>query len=152
MAHRLVTAVAAGLVLGVAGCGDDNSAAAPGTSPAPSTATATQVAGQRTTISMTDFAFKPEALAARAGKLRVTAKNDGTAEHELILIRTSRAPNALRTAGGRAAEAGAVGEIPEQPPRKSASHTFVLKPGAYVYICNVPGHYASGMRGTLTVE
>jgi uncharacterized cupredoxin-like copper-binding protein len=150
MAHRLVTAVAAGLVLGVAGCGDDNSAAAPGTSPAPSTAT--QVAGRRTTISMTEFAFKPKALSARAGKLRVTAKNDGKAEHELILIRTSRAPNALRTAGGRAAEAGAVGEIPEQQPRKSASHTFVLKPGAYVYICNVPGHYASGMRGTLTVE
>jgi hypothetical protein len=44
------------------------------------------------------------------------------------------------------------GEIPEQEPGKSASHTFMLKPGAYVYICNVPGHYAAGMRGTLTVK
>jgi uncharacterized cupredoxin-like copper-binding protein len=44
------------------------------------------------------------------------------------------------------------GEIPEQEPGKSASHTLMLKPGAYVYICNVPGHYAAGMRGTLTVK
>jgi plastocyanin len=101
---------------------------------------------------MTEFAFKPKALSARAGELRVTAKNDGRAEHELVLIRTTRAANALRTTGGRASEAGAVGEIPEQEPGKRASHTFKLKPGAYVYICNVPAHYANGMRGTLTVK
>jgi uncharacterized cupredoxin-like copper-binding protein len=101
---------------------------------------------------MTDFAFKPKALSARAGQLRVTAENRGNAAHELILIRTTRPDHALPTAGGRAAEAGAVGEIREQPPGKSASHTFMLKPGRYVYICNLPGHYASGMRGTLTVR
>jgi uncharacterized cupredoxin-like copper-binding protein len=101
---------------------------------------------------MTEFAFKPKALSARAGKLRVIAKNDGHAEHELVLIRTARAANTLRTAGSRASEAGAVGEIPEEQPGKSGSHTFTLTPGTYVYICNVPGHYANGMRGTLTVE
>jgi uncharacterized cupredoxin-like copper-binding protein len=158
MPHRFLMPVAAVLVLGVAGCGDNTSIAEPDTSPPASKAkrspaSATAVRGHRTKVSMTEFAFQPKALSARAGKLRVTAENDGSADHELVLIRTTRAANALpREGGGRAAEAGAVGEIPDQKPGKSASHTFTLKPGAYVYICNVPGHYAAGMRGTLTVK
>jgi plastocyanin len=153
----------AGLALGVAGCSDDtssNSEAKPepsattsatqSTSGSPASATA--VKGRRTTVSMTEFAFKPDALSAKAGKLRVTATNDGSAPHELVLIRTTKAAGALPTKGDQASEAGTVGEIPEQKPGKSASHTFKLKRGAYVYICNLPGHYAAGMRGTLTVK
>jgi plastocyanin len=161
MPHRFITAVMAVLVLGAAGCGDDNSTASgaeEATTPTASSsasgspASPTDVTGGRTTVSMTDFAFRPKALSAKAGKLRVTAKNDGNAEHELILIRTTRAANAVPREGSRASEAGNVGEIPEQEPGESASHTFTLEPGRYVYICNVPNHYASGMRGTLTVE
>jgi uncharacterized cupredoxin-like copper-binding protein len=166
---RLVTAAMAVLALGVTGCGDDASSAKPEASPGPSAAkdatttpapqsdsgspaSATDVTGRRTTVSMTEFAFKPEALLAKAGKLRVTAKNDGSAEHELVLIRTTKAANALPTKGDHASEAGTVGEIAEQKPGESASHTFELKPGAYVYVCNVTGHYDAGMRGTLTVK
>lgn len=166
MPHRPVAAALAVLILGVAGCGENNSVAGPDpspstkeatTPPAPATgsnsaASGTDVTGPRTTVSMTDFAFRPEALSARAGKLRVTAENHGGAEHELVLIRTMRRADALPREGAQASEAGSVGEIPEQEPGKSESHTFVLKPGAYVYICNVPGHYAAGMHGTLTVR
>jgi uncharacterized cupredoxin-like copper-binding protein len=156
------------LALGVAGCSDDTSSTSEAR-PAPSApkeaattpatqsdsgspVSATDVTGRRTTVSMTEFAFKPEALSAKAGKLRVTAENDGSAEHELVLIRTTKAADALPTEGDQASEAGTVGEIPEQKPDRSASHTFKLKPGAYVFICNLPGHYAAGMRGTLTVK
>jgi uncharacterized cupredoxin-like copper-binding protein len=101
---------------------------------------------------MTEFRFKPNAVMAKPGKLRVTAKNNGRIEHELILIRTTKAPGALPIKGDAASEAGAVGEISEQKPGKSGTHTFNLKPGRYVYICNVPGHYQAGMRGGLTVK
>jgi uncharacterized cupredoxin-like copper-binding protein len=37
-------------------------------------------------------------------------------------------------------------------PGESAPHTFDLKPGTYVMVCNVPGHYDAGMYGTLTVR
>jgi uncharacterized cupredoxin-like copper-binding protein len=167
MTYRLVSAMAV-LMLGAAGCGND-SAAEPDTTPAPpateaattpgtssshsgSPAAAAEVTGHRTTVSMTEFAFRPQALSAEAGTLRVTAENRGNAKHEFILIRTPRTADALPTQGGRASEAGAVGEVSEQPPGNSASHTFTLKPGAYVYICNVPGHYAAGMHGTLIVK
>ena len=49
-------------------------------------------------------------------------------------------------------EAGATGEIPEQRPGQTASHTFNLTAGKYVFICNVPGHDKSGMYGSLTVR
>jgi plastocyanin len=148
MPPRMTAAVMAALALGVAGCGDDTASK----SEARTEPSATEVTGGRTNVSMTEFAFKPAKLSAKAGKLRVTATNDGAVEHELIVIRTKKAADALPKKGDLASEAGSVGEIPEQKPHQSASHTFELKPGAYVFICNVPGHYASGMRGTLTVK
>jgi uncharacterized cupredoxin-like copper-binding protein len=36
-------------------------------------------------------------------------------------------------------------------PRKSASFTVRLRRGSYKYICTVPGHAASGMKGTFKV-
>jgi uncharacterized cupredoxin-like copper-binding protein len=37
-------------------------------------------------------------------------------------------------------------------PGKSAKLTVTLKKGKYPYLCTVPGHSASGMKGTLTVS
>lgn len=41
--------------------------------------------------------------------------------------------------------AGDKGEVSELDPGKSGTLTVPLKPGKYVLICNVPGHYGSGM-------
>jgi uncharacterized cupredoxin-like copper-binding protein len=116
-------------------------------------ATVHSASAMRTTsVKMSDFAFKPAHLSATGGRLRVTATNKGKMSHEFVLIRTKRAANALPMKGKRASEAGAVGEIPEQKPGRHASHVFKIKPGRYVYLCNVPGHYKAGMYGTLTVK
>jgi uncharacterized cupredoxin-like copper-binding protein len=37
-------------------------------------------------------------------------------------------------------------------PKKSATLTVSLKRGTYTYICTVPGHAASGMRGKFAVR
>lgn len=37
------------------------------------------------------------------------------------------------------------GEVSELDPGRSGSLTLHLKPGKYLLICNVPGHYAAGM-------
>jgi uncharacterized cupredoxin-like copper-binding protein len=34
----------------------------------------------------------------------------------------------------------------------SKSHTFDLKPGNYVYVCNIPGYYEKATRGQLVVK
>ena len=43
------------------------------------------------------------------------------------------------------------GEVSELDPGASGSLTLDLKPGAYLLICNVPGHYAAGMWTKFTV-
>ena len=42
-------------------------------------------------------------------------------------------------------KAGDKGEVSELDPGASGTLTVFLKPGKYVLICNVPGHFASGM-------
>jgi uncharacterized cupredoxin-like copper-binding protein len=42
-------------------------------------------------------------------------------------------------------KAGDKGEVSELDPGKAGSLTIPLKPGKYLLICNVPGHYAAGM-------
>ena len=45
-----------------------------------------------------------------------------------------------------------LGEVSELDPGKSGSLTLDLKPGKYVLLCNVPGHYMNGMWALLTVK
>ena len=40
---------------------------------------------------------------------------------------------------------GDKGEVSELDPGKSGTLTVALKPGKYLLICNVPGHYSAGM-------
>jgi len=44
-----------------------------------------------------------------------------------------------------------LGETEEMQPNAEKSLTLDLKPGSYLLICNVPGHYAAGMWTPLTV-
>jgi uncharacterized cupredoxin-like copper-binding protein len=142
MSSKRVTALAAVGAVGAAALGGQLATAAD-SSPS---------AGRATTFAMSEFKFKPKQLSTKAGKWRVTAKNTGKLPHEFILIRTKRAAKSLPVKGSKAVVKGAVGDIPEQKPGKRASHTFKVKRGRYVFICNVAGHYKAGMYGTLKVK
>jgi uncharacterized cupredoxin-like copper-binding protein len=48
-------------------------------------------------------------------------------------------------------KAGDKGEVSELDPGKSGALTVNLKPGKYLLICNVPGHFAAGMWTQFTV-
>lgn len=148
----LATAVfATGALL--AGCGgsDDGSARS---DPAPSTQAAAGAASADGRLKLTakDFSFSAETAQAKAGKLTIALRNAGSAPHELVLLKTSADPASLPVTGGRVSEKASVGEIAEIHGGSSGSHTFALAPGRYVFVCNVPGHYADGMHGTLTVR
>lgn len=47
--------------------------------------------------------------------------------------------------------AGAIGEVSETDPGKSGSVILRLKPGTYMLVCNITGHYVMGMWTLLTV-
>lgn len=91
----------------------------------------------------------PSAKIVRAGKVTFLVKNAGTIEHELVVLRTERHHHALPVKGGRAVEMGLQGEVEELEPGESARLTIALKPGKYVLLCNLLGHYKAGQFAAL---
>jgi uncharacterized cupredoxin-like copper-binding protein len=158
LAPRLLAVPALVLALGVSGCGSDDSdtttstAASAPDAPVKTTAAIATVEDHAITIRADEYSFAPTAMRAPAGKLKITTQNVGKIEHELVLLRTTTNADGLKVDGGRVSEDDSVGEVSETEGGASKSHTFTLKPGTYVYICNIPGHYMDGMRGTLTVQ
>ncbi len=154
---RLFVLPALLVALSAAGCGSDDSgpttsATRSSSAPVKQTVATAQVQGRSITVRADEYSFAPVAMRAKAGKLTITMQNAGRTEHELVLLRTTTRADGLKVDGGRVPEDDAVGEVSETEGGRSRSHTFTLKPGSYVYVCNIPGHYMQGMRGTLTVQ
>ena len=109
--------------------------------------------GEEIEIVGTEFAFEPAEVSAKAGRVTLTLDNQGQAPHEIVVLDTDTAPDALPTGDdGTAEEEGNVGETEEIPGGERTSVTLELDAGDYVLICNLPGHYQGGMYGSLTVE
>ncbi len=161
---RMAASAAAMLAMGailVGGCGggDDTTTdeAQTGGGTTTGEAGATE-AGATLQIKMGEFYFKPKNATAKAGPTTIEAPNEGSVEHELVLFKSNMNPAKLPTeANGevneekmdKVAEEG--GEIADVEAGDSKSEEFKLTPGKYVMFCNLPGHYAQGMYGTLTV-
>jgi uncharacterized cupredoxin-like copper-binding protein len=112
-------------------------------------------AGGSVKIVMGDYTFTPPDATAAAGKVKITAPNDGQLVHELVLARTNADPSKLPTTSDGSVDEEALnspGEIADVAAGATKRGTFNLKAGNYVMFCNVPGHYAQGMYGTLTVD
>lgn len=115
-----------------------------------------------------EFDLVPAKPKVRAGMVTFKLKNTGSIEHELIVIRTDLDSGELPTdENGAAMEHGAVaphhtgqGDGAEHAGAHVGTHvlaggaesvTLELKPGSYALVCNLPGHYASGMHSNFTV-
>lgn len=93
----------------------------------------------------------------KAGKITFKVKNSSKDTiHEMIVMyrADSTAPLPYVDAENRVDEdkAGDKGEVSELDPGASGTLTVDLKPGKYVLICNVPGHFATGMWTEFTVK
>jgi uncharacterized cupredoxin-like copper-binding protein len=165
--HRLFVVAPLALVaiaaILIAGCGGDDGTTT--TTENESEAAAAGSGGGATgggaalEIKMGDFFFAPSNATAQAGPTTIEAPNEGSVEHELVLFKTNMDPAKLPTeaSGGvdeekmdQIAEEG--GEVPDVEAGETKSGKFHLTPGKYVMFCNLPGHYAQGMYGTLTVS
>jgi uncharacterized cupredoxin-like copper-binding protein len=150
----LAVPVAAALVAGCGSSGGSGASSTPATTASTAPAGSTVVAKNgRVTVTTTEYAFAPMAISAKPGKLRITLANNGKITHELVVLRTSKPAGSLTVgSGGRVSESSSVGEVSETAAGATKSSTLHLKAGTYVFVCNIPGHYADGMRGTLTVK
>lgn len=87
-----------------------------------------------------------------AGKTTLLVRNIGANVHDLTIVQTTLAPDAIPQDGSKAVEDGVVGKSSLLNPGQSQELTLELAPGAYVLICNQPGHYALGMRTAVSVK
>lgn len=152
--HRLACSATLMLAAGsiAVGCGGSDETTT-------TTETRAGAAGGKTVeIKLGDYFFDPKDASAKAGLTVIEAPNEGAVEHELVLFKTNMDPAKLPTeADGsvdeekldEVAEEG--GEIADVEAGETKSEEFKLTPGKYVMFCNLPGHYAQGMYGTLTV-
>ena len=134
------------------GCGSDDNSSSAQTPTAKTTTTARPAKGALA-ARLDEWSVKPSARRVRAGTVKLTATNSGKTAHELVVLRTDKPAARLAKPGARRApEAGNVGEVGDLAAAKRGTTVLRLKPGHYVLICNLPGHWAAGMRADLTVE
>ena len=103
-------------------------------------------------VVLSEWKVVPSSSSVSAGKVTFRVANRGTIAHEFVVLRTDRRPGALPMKGGKAVETGFKGELSSVAPGKVRSLTLSLKPGKYVLICNLLGHYKAGQYAALRVR
>lgn len=104
-------------------------------------------------VAVKEFSLKPAAKSVPSGQVTFIVVNSGRVDHELVVLRTSRAASRLFLASTR--DVYEVGRIAKTKPidaGRSKNLTLTLKPGHYALICNLPGHYRAGQYADFTVR
>jgi plastocyanin len=115
--------------------GKDEGALAQAGQPKTSSKPALAKAGKLTIPAVDGTAFEFTKAEAEAGQLTFEMPNKSPLPHNIAIK------------GGGASGAGKViGQ------GQTSTFSVNLKPGTYTYYCQVPGHEAAGMKGTLTVK
>ena len=107
-----------------------------------------QSAASATTVrvQLMEMMVMPSRSAVQSGKVTFVVTNSGKLTHNLVVLKTNLAPSKLPMAGSKAKEVGLVGKTPVFGPKQRQKLTLTMKPGRYLLICNVAGHYPAGMR------
>ena len=94
-------------------------------------------------VVLKEWTVTPSVRSVKAGRITFVVRNRGRVEHELVVVRTNRAPNALPAHLRHAAHMAAHVHV---APRHSGFLTLMLRPGRYVLFCGLPGHYEAGQH------
>jgi uncharacterized cupredoxin-like copper-binding protein len=154
-----------GLVSGTAACGDDETEAGSGTTTTSAPAQVTEVKVQLGEEGSKYF-VKVDTASVPAGTVKFVIDNVGTMHHELAIFKTDLAPDQLPMTDEDKVDEEKAGLLAEaaytKPVRGDEDHrirdgrgvdfTIDLKPGKYVLLCNLAGHYKAGQFIAFTVE
>jgi len=136
--------------------GASSSSSSSAGSSVPSVATSESPEGTTVGTTVKDFAISLAAGTAPAGEVTFKVTNDGPTAHEFVVLKTDEAQDGLPVADGKAAEEGDgithVGEVEDIATGATTSLALQLTPGNYVLVCNLIGHYQSGMHIAFTVS
>jgi uncharacterized cupredoxin-like copper-binding protein len=122
--------------------------------PAPTTA-APAAPVSAVTVAEGEMYLRPTATRLAAGVIAFVVHNEGTMHHEFVVV-VGDPTGTVGEESGRVSEAQHIGgdngpEIGDIAPGQTKVLTVKLAPGTYTAMCNLPGHFASGMHFMFTV-
>jgi uncharacterized cupredoxin-like copper-binding protein len=109
-------------------------------------------------VRLEDFKVRPDVAVVPAGTVSFRILNQGPTTHQLIVVRTDRAPDKLPlqrdglTVNEEAPGIDFVDEVGGLDIDDRQTLVLDLAAGNYVMYCNLEGHYLGGMHATLTVR
>lgn len=93
-------------------------------------------------VQLTDYEITANKVSVPAGETKLAVRNDGRIAHELAVVRTDLAPDALpRNPDGTADEGGAGVDVVDRiqlGPGASGDLELDLDAGSYALVCNLP--------------
>lgn len=104
-------------------------------------------------VELDEFSVSASPSAAEAGEVAFEASNTGEIAHDLVVLRTDLAADRLPIVDGEVDLSGieVVDGSADIAPGRSEELAVELATGSYVLICDVPGHYQSGMHAAFSV-
>jgi uncharacterized cupredoxin-like copper-binding protein len=114
--------------------------------------------GTPVNVLLEDFKVRQDAAVVPAGTVSFRIRNQGPTTHEVIVVRTDRAPDKLPlqrdglTVNEDAPGIDLLDEVEGLDIDDRQTLVLRLAPGHYVLYCNLEGHYLGGMHATLTVR
>ena len=142
------------LALVAAGCSSSNDDKNEGNSVPATGGNSSGNANSVVNVEMTSFAFKLDKDSVPAGQVTFHVKNSEENSHEMKLVKTDLDAKKLPTKSDQTVDELQLTVVGKVQPEANQSQdlTVNLTPGHYVVLCNLPGHYASGMAANFTVK
>jgi uncharacterized cupredoxin-like copper-binding protein len=104
-----------------------------------------------------EYSIRLSERSVAAGPQTFSVTDRGAIAHQFLVLRTDRKPDDLPVAKDGIVKVDAkgideVGGIEILSPGESKALDVRLRPGRYVLICNIAGHYNSGMHASFTAR
>lgn len=104
-----------------------------------------------------EWEVEVDAHNAVAGNVNFTMTNDGTIQHEFLVVKTDIPDGEIPLGTNNRFDEelpgiSVIDEIPEWAAGETKTLSLTLEPGNYQLLCNIDGHYKNGMHTTFTVK
>ena len=112
-------------------------------------------AGPTVNVTESEYKISVDPVEGTAGPVAFAVKNAGTVPHEFDIYQASQPLDALPIGVDNKVDETKVRSVETSDsisPGDTETITATLDPGTYYIVCNMPGHYQSGMRLTYTVK
>jgi uncharacterized cupredoxin-like copper-binding protein len=115
----------------------------------------TDITSNNISGSLSEWAVEVDADTAKAGTVTFTITNEGSMDHEFLVVKTDIEDGKIPVIGGRFAEPSVgvevIDEIEQFSSGETQELTVTLSSGNYQLVCNLYGHYSAGMHTAFRV-